>query len=92
MYSSTQIGHIAQIRHLAADLHLDCDLSIVKNLSQHMNKLHLVGGCRPTSENSVGKMSGVEEEELKEFLKASAAKVLYFSEIKSYCDKIKAAI
>ena len=24
MYSSTEVGHIAQIRHLAADLHLEC--------------------------------------------------------------------
>jgi|APGre2960657444_1045066.scaffolds.fasta_scaffold1042408_1 hypothetical protein len=57
-----------------------------------MNKLHLVGGCRPTLKNLQGKMTTSEEEELKEFLKVSGAKVLYFSEIKSYCDKIKAAM
>ena len=57
-----------------------------------MNKLHLVGGCRPTLKNLEGKISSGEEEELKEFLKASGSKVLYFSEIKSYCDKIKAAM
>jgi hypothetical protein len=57
-----------------------------------MNKLHLVGGCRPTLKNLEGKMSSGEEEELKEYLKANGSKVLYFSEIKSYCDKIKAAM
>lgn len=57
-----------------------------------MNKLHLVGGRRPTLNNLEGKMTSGEEGELKEFLKASGAKVLYFSEVKSYCDKIKAAM
>lgn len=57
-----------------------------------MNKLHLVGGRRPTLNNLEGKMTSGEEDELKEFLKASGAKVLYFSEVKSYCDKIKAAM
>lgn len=57
-----------------------------------MNKLHLVGGCRPSLGNLEGKMTSAEEEELKEFLKVSGQKVLYFSEVKSYCDKIKAAM
>ena len=40
MYSSSEVGHIAQIRHLAADLHIENDFQIVKSLLQHMNKFH----------------------------------------------------
>lgn len=99
MYSSTQVGHIAQIRHLAADLHIESkfiflfifnhifsflgDFQIVKSLKQFMNKFHLI--C-PGPKNVDLK------NEISDFVKANSKKILYFEDVSSYTSKIKNAL
>lgn len=88
MYSSSEVGHIAQIRHLAADLHIENDFQIVKSLLQHMNKFHLINGERPG--HRATEMDS--KEEMDQFVRRHAGKVLFFKDTVSYSAKIKDAM
>lgn len=88
MYSQSEVGHIAQIRHLAADLHIENDFQIVKSLLQHMNKFHLIGGNREDYRPDVKDT----QDEMDQFVRRHAGKVLFFKDAASYSAKIKDAM
>jgi len=88
MYSSSEVGHIAQIRHLAADLHIEKDFQIVKSLHQHMNKFHLIDGSRQGTSSDNKEL----KDEMDQFIKAKQGKILYFNDSGSYSAKITKAM
>lgn len=90
MYSFSEVGHIAQIRHLAADLHIENNFQIVKSLLQHMNKFHLINGERPGYKPEDAAASS--KDEMDQFVRRHATKVLFFKDTVSYSAKIKDAM
>ncbi|CDW73719.1 UNKNOWN [Stylonychia lemnae] len=84
MYCTTKTGQIAQIRQLGSELHIESDIEVIENLHQHLSKFHLIYPQK--SQYDTGLLKKIEE-----FVRTST-KVMFFTDIKSYTERIKAAL